>query len=75
MRASPAVRSLRAAVFAALCVLLAAGGHTLATGTAPPVWTQAAGFVPVERLADDTGGVPVPLVRMRKPIVPGRRRG
>ncbi|WP_449353259.1 hypothetical protein [Streptomyces shaanxiensis] len=47
MRASPAVRSLRAAVFAALCVLLAAGGHTLATGMAPPVWTQAAGFVPV----------------------------
>ncbi|MEU9167561.1 hypothetical protein AB0D34_07150 [Streptomyces sp. NPDC048420] len=47
MRASPAVRSLRAAVFAALCVLLAAGGHTLATGMAPPVWAQTAGFVPV----------------------------
>ncbi|MFC8428132.1 hypothetical protein [Streptomyces sp. NPDC057253] len=47
MRASPAVRSLRAAVFAALCVLLAAGGHTLATGMAPPVWAQAIGFVPV----------------------------
>ncbi|WP_259294587.1 hypothetical protein [Streptomyces canus] len=45
--ASPAVRSLRAAVFAALCVLLAAGGHALATGTALPVWVQAAGFVPV----------------------------
>jgi hypothetical protein len=47
MRASPAVRGLRAAVFAALCVLLAAGGHALATGMAPPVWAQAAGFVPV----------------------------
>ncbi|MFC8360269.1 hypothetical protein ACFUIY_10365 [Streptomyces griseorubiginosus] len=47
MRASPGVRSLRAAVFAALCVLLAAGGHTLATGMAPPVWAQAAGFLPV----------------------------
>ncbi|MCT9075940.1 hypothetical protein [Streptomyces fulvoviolaceus] len=47
MRASPAVRSLRAAVFAALCVLLAAGGHALATGMAPPVWTQVAGFAPV----------------------------
>ncbi|MFG2798337.1 hypothetical protein [Streptomyces pseudovenezuelae] len=47
MRASPAVRSLRAAVFAALCGLLAAGGHALATGMAPPVWTQATGFVPV----------------------------
>ncbi|MEU0411548.1 hypothetical protein ABZ307_27530 [Streptomyces griseorubiginosus] len=47
MRASPAVRTLRAAVFAALCVLLAAGGHTLATGMAPPLWAQAAGFAPV----------------------------
>lgn len=47
MTASPSVRVLRAAVFAALCVLLAAGGHALATGTAPPVWVQASGFVPV----------------------------
>ncbi|MFF4500597.1 hypothetical protein [Streptomyces sp. NPDC001401] len=47
MTASPSVRGLRAAVFAALCVLLAAGGHALATGTAPPVWVQAVGFVPV----------------------------
>ncbi|WP_217236092.1 hypothetical protein [Streptomyces sp. AC555_RSS877] len=47
MRASPAVRGLRAAVFAALCVLLAAGGHALATGMAPPVWVQGAGFVAV----------------------------
>lgn len=44
---SLAVRSVRSAVFAALCVLLAAGGHALATGMAPPVWVQAAGFVPV----------------------------
>ncbi|KUO12825.1 hypothetical protein [Streptomyces sp. DSM 15324] len=43
MRVSPAVRSLRAAVFAALCVLLAAGGHAMATGMAPPVRIQAAG--------------------------------
>lgn len=47
MTAAPSVRALRAAVFAALCVLLAAGGHALATGTAPPVWMQAAGFVPL----------------------------
>ena len=45
--ASAGVRSLRAAVFAALCVLLAAGGHALATGMAPPVWAQVAGSVPV----------------------------
>ncbi|MFF7051603.1 hypothetical protein ACFY94_24920 [Streptomyces griseorubiginosus] len=45
--ASAGVRSLRAAVFAVLCVLLAAGGHALATGMAPPVWSQVAGSVPV----------------------------
>ncbi|GAX55759.1 membrane protein [Streptomyces olivochromogenes] len=44
---SPAVRSLRAAVFAVLCVLLAAGGHVLAMGTAPPVWVQVVGALPV----------------------------
>ncbi|MCX5424327.1 hypothetical protein [Streptomyces sp. NBC_00078] len=47
MTASASVRGVRAAVFAALCVLLAAGGHALATGAAPPVWVQAAGFLPV----------------------------
>ncbi|MDX3746458.1 hypothetical protein [Streptomyces sp. AK08-02] len=47
MTGSGAVRSLRAAVFAVLCVLLAAGGHLLAAGVAPPVWAQAAGAVPV----------------------------
>ncbi|MEW2401462.1 hypothetical protein [Streptomyces sp. NPDC046862] len=47
MKASPAVRSLRAAVFAVLCVLLATGGHALATGAAPPVWAQVAAVVPV----------------------------
>lgn len=47
VRASLAVRCLRAAVFAVLCVLLATGGHVLATGEPPPVWTQLAGAVPV----------------------------
>ncbi|MER5182304.1 hypothetical protein ABT009_28800 [Streptomyces sp. NPDC002896] len=47
MSASPAVRSLRAAVFAVLSVLLAAGGHALAMGALPPVWVQIVGFVPV----------------------------
>jgi GNAT superfamily N-acetyltransferase len=28
----------------------------------------AAGFVPIEHVQDSTGGTPVPLVRMRKPI-------
>ncbi|MHB9857878.1 hypothetical protein [Streptomyces sp. YIM S03343] len=44
MSASPAVRSLRAAVFAAVCVLLAVAGHRLGTGVAPPVWVDGAGF-------------------------------
>ncbi|MEU6223763.1 hypothetical protein [Streptomyces sp. NPDC047042] len=47
MSASPAVRSLRAAVFAVLCVLLATGGHALAVGAAPPVWAQVVGGLPV----------------------------
>ncbi|WP_069773447.1 hypothetical protein [Streptomyces sp. LUP30] len=47
MSASMAVRCLRAAVFAALCVLLAAGGHALATGVAPAARVQIVGAVPV----------------------------
>ncbi|MFJ3821705.1 hypothetical protein [Streptomyces nodosus] len=47
MGASWAVRSVRAAVFAVVCVLLAAAGHTLATGFAPPLWVQAGGFLAV----------------------------
>lgn len=47
MSASPAVRSLRAAVFAAVCVLLAAAGHGLATGDTPPLWADGAAFLAV----------------------------
>lgn len=47
MSASPAVRSLRAAVFAAVCVLLAVAGHRLGTGVTPPVWADGAGFLGV----------------------------
>lgn len=47
MSASPAVKSLRAAVFAAVCVLLAAAGHGLAMGDMPPLWADAAGFLAV----------------------------
>ncbi|MER6350538.1 hypothetical protein ABT186_01455 [Streptomyces sp. NPDC001634] len=47
MGVSLAMRSVRAAMFAIVCVLLAAGGHTLATGAVPPVWVDAAGFLPV----------------------------
>ncbi|MET8248908.1 hypothetical protein ABZV31_33750 [Streptomyces sp. NPDC005202] len=47
MSASPAVRGLRAAVFAAVCVLLAAAGHGLAMGDMPPLWADGAGFIGV----------------------------
>ncbi|MBG0561189.1 GNAT family N-acetyltransferase [Actinoplanes aureus] len=39
----------------------------MGTLSGQPLYT-AAGFVVVEQLEDDRGGVPVPLVRMRKPI-------
>ncbi|MFD7879032.1 hypothetical protein ACFV5G_33895 [Streptomyces sp. NPDC059766] len=47
MSASPAIRSLRAAVFAAVCVLLAVAGHGLGTGDMPPLWADGAGFLAV----------------------------
>ncbi|MFG2577181.1 hypothetical protein [Streptomyces sp. NPDC048481] len=56
MSASMGVRSLRAAVFAVLCVLLAAGGHALATGAAPTAWVQTAAVVPVFASACLLGG-------------------
>ncbi|MFI9250222.1 hypothetical protein [Streptomyces sp. NPDC053069] len=56
MSASPAVRALRAAVFAAVCVLLAAAGHGLAMGAMPPLWADAAGFLAVFALGWVLGG-------------------
>ncbi|MER6565709.1 hypothetical protein ABT288_05855 [Streptomyces sp. NPDC001093] len=50
MSASPAVRGLRAVVFAAVCVLLAAAGHGLAMGDMPPLWADAAAFAAVVAL-------------------------
>ncbi|GHI03042.1 hypothetical protein AQI88_02400 [Streptomyces cellostaticus] len=56
MSASPAVRGLRAAVFAAVCVLLAAAGHGLAMGGMPPLWADAAAFWAVFALGWTLGG-------------------
>ncbi|MGW0770201.1 hypothetical protein [Streptomyces sp. NPDC002676] len=47
MSASVAVRGLRAAVFAAVCVLLAVAGHGLGMGVLPPLWADGAGFLAV----------------------------
>ncbi|MEY9989464.1 hypothetical protein ABIE67_001496 [Streptomyces sp. V4I8] len=45
MTAGWGVRTIRAAVFASVCVLLAALGHVLMSGVAVPWWTLAAGAV------------------------------
>ncbi|MET7692615.1 hypothetical protein ABZT06_32370 [Streptomyces sp. NPDC005483] len=39
------LRVLRAAVFAAVCVVLAAAGHSIASCATVPLWTLAAGFL------------------------------
>ncbi|MEU5766525.1 hypothetical protein ABZ782_11450 [Streptomyces asoensis] len=44
MSAGWGVRTTRAAVFAAVCVLLAALGHVLMSGSTVPWWTLSAGF-------------------------------
>ena len=44
-RPGAGLRFLRAAVFAAVCVVLAAAGHTLAACAAVPLWTLGAGFL------------------------------
>ncbi|MEV6051647.1 hypothetical protein [Streptomyces sp. NPDC052107] len=44
-RPGAGLRILRAAVFAAVCVALAACGHTLASCASVPLWTLGAGFL------------------------------
>ncbi|MFC9679618.1 hypothetical protein [Streptomyces sp. NPDC056948] len=44
MTAGWCARMVRAAVFAAVCLLLAAVGHVLMSGSTVPSWTLAAGF-------------------------------
>ncbi|MGX5188666.1 hypothetical protein ACWKT5_39680 [Streptomyces avermitilis] len=50
------LRVLRAAVFAAVCVVLAAAGHGLASCTAVPLWTLGAGFLGVFTVAAALAG-------------------
>ncbi|MEV0255290.1 hypothetical protein AB0H82_13685 [Streptomyces sp. NPDC050732] len=45
------LRLLRAATFAAVCVVLSAGGHVLASCVAVPLWTLGAGFLVVLAVA------------------------
>ncbi|MDN3023786.1 hypothetical protein [Streptomyces sp. S.PB5] len=51
-----ALRLLRAAVFAAVCVVLAAAGHAMAACAAIPLWTLGAGFLGVLAVAAPLAG-------------------
>ncbi|MFE0809848.1 hypothetical protein ACFW4M_14365 [Streptomyces sp. NPDC058794] len=50
------LRILRAAVFAAVCVVLAAAGHTLASCAGVPLWSLCAGFLGVVLVAAPLAG-------------------
>ncbi|MGX2995877.1 hypothetical protein JNUCC64_16590 [Streptomyces sp. JNUCC 64] len=55
-RAGRDLRLLRAAVFAAVCVVLSAAGHVLASYETVPPWTVAAGFLGVFAVAVPLAG-------------------
>ncbi|MFF4519900.1 hypothetical protein [Streptomyces bluensis] len=55
-RAGGDLRVLRAAVFAAVCVVLAAAGHALASCATVPLWTLGAGFAAVFAVAVPLAG-------------------
>lgn len=56
MRSGRGLRVLRAAVFAAVCVVLAGAGHTLASCDAVPLWTLGAGFAGAVAVAAPLAG-------------------
>ncbi|MEU0043433.1 hypothetical protein [Streptomyces werraensis] len=60
-RAGRGLRILRAAVFAAVCVVLAGAGHSLAACDAVPLWTLGAGFLAAAAVA-------VPLAGRTRPL-------
>ncbi|MEU3243753.1 MULTISPECIES: hypothetical protein [unclassified Streptomyces] len=55
-RSGPGLRMLRAAMFAAVCVVLAAAGHGIASCAAVPMWTLGAGFLAVFSVAAPLAG-------------------
>ncbi|MET9873264.1 hypothetical protein ABZZ36_01305 [Actinacidiphila glaucinigra] len=56
VRAGADLRLLRAAVFTAVCVVLSAGAHMLASGHGVPGWTLAAGWLAVFAFATPLAG-------------------
>ncbi|MDI3402689.1 hypothetical protein [Streptomyces cavernicola] len=57
-RTGVSLRALRAAVFAAVCVALSAGGHALASCASVPLWSLAVGFLAVLAVALPLAGRP-----------------
>ncbi|MFE1287685.1 hypothetical protein [Streptomyces sp. NPDC058751] len=55
-RSGAGLRTLRAAVFAAVCVALAAAGHGIASCATVPLWTLGAGFLTVFAVAASLAG-------------------
>ncbi|MET7982380.1 hypothetical protein [Streptomyces sp. NPDC005281] len=55
-RSGAGLRTLRAAVFAAVCVVLAAAGHGIASCATAPLWTLGAGFLAVFAVAAALAG-------------------
>ncbi|MFD9910767.1 hypothetical protein [Streptomyces sp. NPDC059063] len=55
-RAGADLRLLRAAMFAAVCLVLSAGGHVLASCAAVPLWTLGVGFLAVLAVAVPLAG-------------------
>ncbi|AWW38697.1 membrane protein [Streptomyces sp. AS58] len=56
VRSGAGLRILRAAVFAAVCVVLSAGGHAFASCATVPLWTLGAGFLAVVVVAAPLAG-------------------
>jgi len=56
VRAGAGLRLLRAAVFTAVCVVLAAAGHGLASGRSVPVWSLVLGWLAVFAVAAPLAG-------------------
>ncbi|MCX4675713.1 hypothetical protein OG413_10420 [Streptomyces sp. NBC_01433] len=55
-RAGAGLRLMRAAVFAAVCVVLSAAGHAFAAGAAVPLWTLLVGFAAIFVVAASLAG-------------------
>lgn len=72
MSTQPVLRSTRAAIFAAVCVSLAAAGHALAAHTAVATWPVAVGFAMVYGVAWTLGGAERSLVTIMGGLLGGQ---